>query len=234
MSDPPGYVIYDGPSRLEGGTPIIAILTMRSENRKTGDMPQIWMLRKDRAPTTAALDGTDDAVCGECAFRLYLARNNPDRANCYVTLVHGPNAIWKAYHAGSYPTSWPDRIVDPVRVGSYGDPAAVPLKIWREFIAHCWGGYTMYTHQWRRFSGFRHYAMASVNSPAEQHLAAQRGWRTFRVIQKKEAAQHNHIGEITCPATPEAGRRTTCKQCRICDGKKGEHDRRKHITVSAH
>ena len=230
----PGYVIYDGPSRLGGCGEIIAILTMRSENQKTGDMPQVWILRKDCAPTTAASDGTDEDICGQCAFRLYLARHDPNRKNCYVTLIHGPNQIWRAYHAGNYAPHWPDMITDPVRIGSYGDPAAVPLKMWRDFLTRCRGGHTMYTHQWRRFSGLRHYAMASVNSLAEQHTAAEQGWRTFRVIQKEDNHLHNVIGEITCPATPEAGRRTTCKHCRICDGKKGDYDRRKHITVAAH
>ena len=234
MSAPPGYVLYDGPSRLGDGDSIVAILTMKSENRKTGNMPQVWMLRKDRAPTTASLEGTDDAVCAQCSLRLYLARGNPKKKNCYVTLIHGPNQIWKAYHAGNYSNIWPYLVDDPVRIGSYGDPAAVPLSVWKAFTARCYRGYTMYTHQWRRFSGLRHYAMASVDSAAEQHRAAQQGWRTFRIIQEEDTHPNNHIKEITCPATPEAGHRTTCKKGRICDGKKGEYDRRKHITVAAH
>ena len=41
-----GFIIYDGPSMLDG-EPIVAIATMKTSNRKTGEMVQVWILRSD-------------------------------------------------------------------------------------------------------------------------------------------------------------------------------------------
>jgi hypothetical protein len=41
------------------------------------------------------------------------------------------------------------------------------------------------------------------------------GWRTFRV---REASEPVAKGEFICPASAEAGKRTTCIQCQACDG----------------
>ena len=54
------------------------------------------------------------------------------------------------------------------------------------------------------------------------------GWRTFRVISEGAPLAKN---EIECPA---ARGLTTCDQCRLCDGSRGETDRRKSIAIVAH
>ena len=52
MAKPKGYVIYDGPSRLDG-KPVIAILTLESANIKTGNMAQLWIMARDEMPHVA-------------------------------------------------------------------------------------------------------------------------------------------------------------------------------------
>lgn len=242
MSEPRGYVVWEGKSRLNYDD-IVCLVTLHSVNSKTGDMPQVWFLHQGYAPTQAAATGQDEAICGQCAFRPNLAKNTED-APCYVTLIHGPNQIWKGYRAGRYP-KLPKRYTfdRPVRIGSYGDPASIPLRKLRNLVSRCDAGWTSYTHQWRRYRALKDMCMASVNSASEQNLAEAMGWRTFRVQQAQERGELramgvSHGGEIFCPAGEhdgyKVGERTTCAKCRICDGKRDDGDRRAHIVVTAH
>ena len=64
MANPTGYVIYRGPSLLDGA-PIVAIATMQTSNRKTGNMVQTWILREDVSPVEASKAGADASVCGD-------------------------------------------------------------------------------------------------------------------------------------------------------------------------
>lgn len=245
---PSGYTLYEGPSRLVKGANALAILTLHSENVKTGDMPQVWIMDRDTKPTDASLQGLDESVCGNCGLRPFLAKGT-GQALCYVNLGQAPNGVWKKWNRGGYPAlPRRDWLIDrPVRIGAYGDPAAVPLKVWKRFLKSCPKGWTAYTHQWRRFPGLRHFCMASVDTRQEQKLAVSHGWRTFRVQPKVEEWLPKHWYsvapnpypplqdmEITCPASDEAGHRTTCFKCRLCDGKGGPHDRRKNITIQVH
>jgi len=237
MANPSGYVVWEGHSRLNHDK-IAMIVTLNSVNAKTGNMPQVWFLHQRMAPTTATQTGHDEAICGQCAFRPLLAKGNDEYASCYVTLIHGPNQIWKAYRAGRYPALPRGyRFERPVRIGSYGDPAAVPLGVLRSFVLRCDAGWTAYTHQWRRYPGLKGIAMASVNSLTEQVQAQQKGYRTFRVIQDDHPGVDANLLEILCPAGEHdgfaVGERTTCAKCRICDGAR-PNDRRKHIAVYAH
>ena len=51
MNKPSGYIIYQGPSLLDGN-PIVAIATTASRNVKTGSMVSIWIMRQDIDPVT--------------------------------------------------------------------------------------------------------------------------------------------------------------------------------------
>ena len=62
------YVIYDGPSEIDG-KPIVAIAQVKTGNRKTGDMVQTWILRSDVDPITASRTGEDVSICGDCPHK---------------------------------------------------------------------------------------------------------------------------------------------------------------------
>jgi hypothetical protein len=56
--------------------------------------------------------------------------------------------------------------------------------------------------------------MASADSAADRADAKSAGWRTFRVSIGIEVDD----GEISCPASKEAGARVVCIDCKLCRG----------------
>jgi hypothetical protein len=71
--------------------------------------------------------------------------------------------------------------------------------------------------------------MASVDSEQEARAAQAAGWRTFRV---KVSTDPKLEREVTCPASKEAGQRTTCEDCRACGGLSAKA--RAGIVINAH
>lgn len=209
-----GYVLWRGPSQLDG-KPIVLIATgfgIGSKNAKTGDMIQTWILRDDISPGDALRSREDASICGDCKHR---------GRTCYVMVHWGVNNVWKAYKRGTYlnRASYPARAQvgegQIIRIGTYGDPAAVPIGIWLNFITAA-KTFTGYTHQWRSCDpGYKLFCMASVDSVPEQLEASAMGWRTFRVRRSDEGVLDS---EVVCPASAEAGHKTTCAECRACGG----------------
>ena len=213
-----GLVLYDGPSKLDGEE-IICIATglgKKSNNVKTGDMIQTWIMRKDSNPIAASQAGDDESVCGDCKHR----RSNGGA--CYVNLGQAPLNIWKSYHKGNYPVYDKDTHLKYfkgklLRMGSYGEPTAIPIAVWKELLKVI-KGHTAYTHQWNNTKvrrGFKDFVMASVDDEKERAKANKGGWRTFRVKGPDDIILK---GEFVCPASEEAGKRLTCQQCLACDG----------------
>ena len=214
-----GAVFYRGPSLLTGD-PIVGILTGldgRSLNAKTGPMVQAWILRPDLAPMDAKRINADDAICGDCKLR----GDGGYGATCYVTPWLGPNNVYKVLARGGYlEPSWPElrALVEArsIRLGAYGDPAAVPFEVWRLLLSTA-AGWVAYTHQWMRCDPrLQAIAMASVDDLAEYHAARRLGWRTFRVRGGSDPLVPG--SECVCPASEEAGHRTTCERCQLCRG----------------
>ena len=220
-----GYVVFEGESRLDSA-PIVLIVTgfaRRSTNRKTGRVLQSYILRRDVAPLEAVRLGLDPSICGGCPHR---STASGGLGSCYVNIGHGPRAVYACYEGGGYHDSLPAECADSIRgsglglrVGSYGDPAAVPVAIWRQLIeAAPW--HTGYSHAWRQASELRGLVMASVDSPSEGLEARELGWQTFRVTPRADT--YRERGEARCPASLEAGQRVTCSSCPIkCDGRSG-------------
>jgi hypothetical protein len=213
--NPSGFVFYDGPSVIDGA-PIIGIAVLRSENAKTGDMVQTYILRADMSPLDAIASGDDVSICGDCRHR---GDDGASVRTCYVNVGQSVQSVFAAWVRGSYPAVSPTagaRMLDgrTVRIGSYGDPAAIPARAWFALVRHA-AGHTGYTHQWRRAAALRPLVMASVDTVPERDVARALGWRTFRV---RSAAQPLGAREIVCPASPEGGDRRQCVTCRACDG----------------
>lgn len=138
----PGSVIYTGPSKLDG-QPIFVAAIWGSSNRKTGDMLQTYIMRSDIDPRLANKLGEDESICGDCALRgtptLDTDRSLAEGRVCYVRLDQGPLNVWRAFQRGRYPIADAAATVDIgqgrfVRLGTYGDPAAAPVSLWRTLL----------------------------------------------------------------------------------------------------
>jgi hypothetical protein len=220
-------ILYHGPSMIDGAE-IVAIATDASANSKTGAMAQVWILRADAAPQAASRDGRDVSICGDCPHRF-----NPEtgKRTCYVTVFQAPRSVYAAWQRGRY-----GRATTPaarraygagkrIRLSAYGDPAAVPAHVWEQLLTDA-DGWTGYTHQWAHRDAMvranaaklRPYVMASADSTADHAAATSAGWRTFRV---RTAGAPLLERERVCPASTEAGARTTCAACRACSGTAG-------------
>lgn len=235
MPQPSGFVIYRGPSLLDGA-PIVAIAVTASGNRKTGDMVQTYILCADVAPIEAARFGADASVCGDCKHRPALG------GACYVNLGHGPRSVHAAYKRGRYPDATGETLAElgrgrMVRLGTYGDPMAVPAHVWQTLTLHA-AGHTGYSHQWQnpripaaQWRAVMDLCMASTDSETECVQARDAGLRYFRIA---ELGAVPGPREFTCPASAEAGKRLTCAQCGACNGTRSAADRRASPVIIVH
>jgi hypothetical protein len=215
-----GYILWEGAS-LYDGKPIVVIATMESRNAKTDNMVQTWILRQDINPIEASRTGEDSSICGNCPHMgkpSDKATGWAKNRSCYVNLLHGPLGIWKTYKAGKYARVSPSAFAGlvsgrMVRVGSYGDPAAVPVHVWQDFTRNA-KGWTAYTHASR--NPLPDMLMTSADSLPQAQAAWNRGERTFRVVSAVSDLVKGK--EALCPASKEAGQRSTCEACRLCNG----------------
>jgi hypothetical protein len=112
-----------------------------------------------------------------------------------------------------------------VRLGTYGDPFAVPNYIWESLLLDS-AGHTAYTHG--AFNPMPDKIMTSADNLAQAEKAWLKGERTFRVISDIASITKK---EILCPASEEAGKRSTCKTCKLCAG---SGVKAKSIAIVAH
>jgi len=225
---PTGFELWRGLSPLNQ-QPIVAIATLSSSNRKTGNMVQVWILCQHGYPVDNARDGSDYAICGDCKHRL----NAIGVRTCYVNPGRGPQSIYKAWLAGKYPkldlfnnTAQAGLFKGrSVRWGAYGDPALLPICLINRVNGWC-DSSTAYTHQWRQLwaQPLRHSMMASCDSLEDHFTATSLGWKTFNVL-PPNAQDFEHAKQ--CPNTV-ANSQAQCVTCKLCDGNHA------NIWVAAH
>jgi hypothetical protein len=223
-------VAWRGPSAFTG-EPIQLILTgldLDSENAKTGPMVQASIIRQDGMPVPDFGTERERAICGDCPLRG--CREDGawvEKRICYTK--------WDPFLLGQHMAGYEMRSPvearlacagKPVRVGTYGDPAAVPWEVWLEILAEVptWTGYT---HAWRTCDQrLKQILMASVETVDGYLDAMAKGWRTFRArLRSMPSFPH----EIRCPA--ETPKRLKCVQCQLCAG---QGRTAKNIVIVAH
>ena len=214
-------IIYNGKSLLDG-KPIVVIATYSDRNTKTGKVVQTYILRSDIDPREASKTGADFSICGDCTMRGEVT-TDPERKiakgrRCYVNLGQGVLIVYKSFIKGIYPIANTQKNRNTlgrnrfVRVGTYGDPAAVPSFVWEQLLKEA-STFTAYSHQ----SGWRpDIAMQSADNKQEALDHWSQGRRTFRVI--ADLGQLDKANEALCPASKEAGRRVQCTACKLCKG----------------
>ena len=212
-----GIIFYEGPSVLDGA-PIVGIALAKSTNRKTGDLVQTYIIRSDMHPQDAMNEGLDASICGECPHKKTEGTNG---RTCYV-FAPSIAMVYKSFKAGKY-EHLNDRNINrfigrKVRLGSYGDPCAIPESNWLPIIS-LGEGHTSYSHQWKdkniNVDIWRLLTMASVETVELKLQANEKGFKTYRVGKKGDKPLRD---EMLCPASKEAGKALTCDQCMRCNG----------------
>ncbi len=218
-----GFIAYEGPSEIDGA-PIVVIINridQDSENEKTGALVQSFILRSDVAPTDALKTGDDASICGDCQHRPLLA-GQTGAAPCYVNVGRSVRSVYEAYKRGRYTYADNATIARAlarkiVRLGAYGDPAAAPVRMWEQITRYA-AGRRGYTHQWDRpgfdAAAWGRLVMASADTIDEAAKANLLGMRVFRV----SIGVDKQAGEVTCPASAEGGKKSTCAKCTLCAG----------------
>ena len=225
-------ILWRGLSLIDGA-PIAVVATGiggKSSNDKTGAMAQTYIVRTDMHPVEAIATGNDESVCGNCPSRPYLAIGlGAKRGPCHVEAAKSVASVYRALTRGRYRVAVSESEIENAgrdtdnRGGFYGDPAAVPVWVWRAFFRFA-RARTAYTHAWdhpdplvrANAHALRPYLMASVDTPSQAQKARLMGWRYFRV----RATTDDPLlpGESVCPASAEAGSVTDCAACHACDG----------------
>jgi len=210
------------------GAPIVVIFTgfAKTANRKMVSASsqetfvQSWILDRRTNPVSISYARMDRSICGDCPQRRSLKNGQ-----CYVTLIHGPSSVYRAWKRGSYTKldlSNPEHLAmftgKKLRIGSYGDPAALKASFWTELLDNAKiTEYTGYTHAFKepRTIAYKSFVMASADSSLDAEVAKNSGFRYFRARYKNEPLQK---GEFICPASQEANKRLTCSECMSCNG----------------
>lgn len=222
-------IVYEGPSSIDGA-PIVVVLTgldQSSENSKTGDLVQSFIIRADVAPTDALNTGDDASVCGMCPHRplivKMLAKVGITSSPCYVNVGKSVLSVFGAYRRGSYARASSVAQVAAalrgrkLRLGTYGDPAAAPVGLWQLLVSLS-AGHVGYTHQWQAVgfdvAAWSPLVMASADSADEARQATALGMRYFRV----SIGVDRQPIEVSCPASAEGGRKAQCSDCLLCGG----------------
>ena len=204
--NPTGYLLHEGETN---GASYLAIATLKTSNRKTGPMVQIWFLLRDVNPVDCVKSGLDaQTVCQDCPF----ASGN----GCYVNVGQAPNAIWKGYHRGIYPRLNPKDYGDvfggkKVRFGAYGNPTLLPLSM-AKAIASVSSGWTGYFHDWKTNPLAKEYGKYFMASTETQDSLRQALGLKFRVF---HASAEKPEGAMDCLAETK---NMSCADCQLCQG----------------
>ena len=252
-----------------------------SANEKTGGMVQTFILPdpiaadidvdgKRPAKIVAWLKATGaKSICGDCphAWQYDESTGEHRKGSCYVREYQAPAAVLGAVarrmrgESDSYAVAgvdFPDHWIPEIgrerdiRLGSYGDPAAVPAAVSIDFVRHATGR-TGYTHFWKSDvalarSNARALApivMASADSPVDVESANAIGFRAFYVTPKNALgigrdvlSNARKIGATLCPASKEyenaTGNRTNCQKCGLCSGATGKGANARDVLIPDH
>ena len=111
-----------------------------------------------------------------------------------------------------------------VRFGTYGEPSLHPLQLIKDVIAVA-VNHTGYTHQWAKKPALGDVFMASTHTAEEEKVARDKGFRSFIATDKPIE------GAVNCPASKEAGYKSSCSKCGLCSGVEGKGNKSVYILL---
>jgi hypothetical protein len=191
-----------------------------SKNPKTGDLLQLAILPTKLTVTDSIRLKSDRPQCGNCP----LAAHTPGPNSCYVNPV-AYQSVQKVTES-MWVHHWPKLPDKGIRLGSYGDPARLPLELLKQLTRDRLS--VGYTHQWKTCRpSYSRYCMASIDHTGGRLEAKAKGYRTFRILGPEDQLEQ---GEVLCPNYTHG---TQCADCGLCNGAR-EGDKRKDIAIPVH
>lgn len=164
-----------------------------------------------------------DSNCMDCPFNKF-GMCYTHKFNQYVGFISMLKSIIKEHgtfeNIPTYNQEIHDAIVGIstgtyVRFGTYGEPSLHPVKLIEDVTKVC-TNWTGYTHQWHRNKELSKYLMASTHTPKQEEKARSFGYRSF-IASKDKLGQY-----VNCPASKEAGYKSSCSKCGLCSGTEGK------------
>lgn len=221
------FILYHGPAAKPYKGVITVVVFMSESNPKTGPCIAVAILPGDgKRAMSDRKAGLDVSVCGVCPFRSLASGG---KGGCYVSAfalmgyAGSAAAAWKR----ADPYAFPESTILPMRLGAYGDPAAIPVDAFNRLMdwhgGSCWG----YTHGWRH-SAAQHLkgtCMASVETPEHQTQAVAKGWRVYRIVASLQAIKATGLTEC------ESAKGVECIACGACSGDKARQDHGRAIVI---
>ena len=101
-----------------------------------------------------------------------------------------------------------------VRFGTYGEPSLHPVELIEAMVSTC-DNWTGYTHQWQK-KDLSPWLMASVHTLEGEQMARSKGYRSYIATDEKLDSI------VNCPASKEAGYKSSCSKCGLCSGTLGK------------
>lgn len=200
---------WEGQSEFTGDKVqlIVTGIVRPSANPKTGPMAQSSIVVAGKHPLDVIGTPLERAICGGCKLGGCQGRK------CYVysrMLLHLARKFPKVSLGKAQELmQW----IKGLRIGEYGDPAALPFKVWKQMLKDV-RFFTGYTHAWQTCDPqFKRIVMASVDSLEERAAAKRRHWRTYRI--RASADEPLQKGEIVCPYERKG---LLCLECKLCCG----------------
>jgi hypothetical protein len=223
---PKMYIIHES-------SDLVCIATRDSDNSKTGNMIQLWIMARNVHPVESRRTGHDATLqCQGCP--------HASNQGCYVSPL-ALMAIWRAFKAGSYShlamgtPEWAAFFDGAsVRLGAYGNPSMLPLAMLEDICARAYM-HTGYFHDWHLMpvdlaKSYGRFLMASCE-PSNVQFAQNLGLRTFTVV--SEAPSDRSLG-IECLSDTKG---IQCIDCGLCDGTQRSNKRNKplpSVWIKAH
>ena len=165
----------------------------------------------------------DQAVCFDCPFS--------QNRGCYTAKIEQYMGFLSSLRSIGKKQQWEDipeysdsiaqQIVNMakgryVRLGTYGEPSLIPLPLMSQ-VCGASKSWTGYTHQYMRKPEYAPYLMASLHSDRQMTYAERLGFRAFIASKERLAKPF-----VNCPASNEAGFKSTCSACGLCSGTSGK------------
>ena len=161
-----------------------------------------------------------ESVCFDCPFRGYLKcyTHKYQQYSGFLSMLKSIAREFKNVQEIPSIHLLESRIVDLskdkyIRFGTYGEPTLLPLNLVSDMVKAS-KSHTGYTHQWAKKTDYSAFFMASTHNEGQAKMASKLGFRSFI------ASNKTLENAVVCPASNEAGFKSTCEKCGLCSGQR--------------